>query len=140
MNDLSTDHHGTEQRDRKLWVRWVAALVTGVLLASLFIYLTEDRADAVDMERTSSCPDIKAKHRKAEKKFKAGETGRSNGFAVNKMWANPAFAKDWYGTRIGKLMKRKAESAAAATAGADGAARRLLAHRPRHERPVRLRP
>lgn len=95
------------------WGRFIVWLLAGALIAGLFILLTEQRSDAAVMECSAECPTVLLKHKNAAQKYKDGQTGRSNGFNVNNMFANPEVAKDVFGRRIGALMKRQAEDAAA---------------------------
>lgn len=109
------DSGGVDEKKGLTWPRWFAWLLVGVLAAGLFIYLTEDKADAAVMECSSVCPEIKDKHRKAAKMYRDGETGRSNGFRPAKVFHNPADAKDIWARKIGAVLKEEAESAAVAT-------------------------
>lgn len=46
--------------------------------------------------------------------YRAGDTGRSDGFNAQRMFAKPKVAKNVFGRRIGSVMRRQAQSAAAA--------------------------
>lgn len=96
------------------WGRMLAWMLAGVLVAALVIFVSEQQSDAADIECSmSECPTVKKRHNKAARLYKEGETGRSDGFKPKKMFAKPRAAKRIFGRRIGAVMKRQAEAAAA---------------------------
>lgn len=116
-----TDHHINHQdRDERPewqrgWGRLVIWLTIGALVALGFIFIAE-QAEAADTKCTwtSDCPTPNKKHRRAARKFKAGETGRSDGFRVKRVFAAPKAAQRFYVKRITRIYnQQKAEAAAA---------------------------
>ncbi len=99
---------------KKSWGRSLAFLLAGALVAVGIIVISEQRSDASDIACSmSECPTVKKKHNKAAKLYKAGKTGRSDGFKPKKMFEKPKAAKQVFGRRIGAVMKKQAEAAAA---------------------------